>query len=151
MTKKKLLFTQADMNQNGAALSLVNFLNKIDFNKYEAEILIIKECDENVISLLPKEVKISYLYKNHPLFDNIFLKGFKEAKEKKLILPFIFNKIFKNSNEKHIKKLKISLRKSWVPDTEYDVAISFDEQSFRYLKKINSKKKRQNSVCLIVV
>lgn len=142
--KKNIIFTMVDMNLNGAALSLVNFLNLLDYNKYNGEIFIIKECEKEVIDKLPKDVKVTYLYKDNPYFDLNFFKGLKKIfkdNKKDYLCAFIINKLFKYVNCKPIKKLKISLRRVYIPNEIYDVGLCFDEQSFKYLKKINAKKK----------
>lgn len=125
-----------DMNLNGAVLSLINFLKLLDYTKYNVEVFVIKEHYETMIKSLPKEVKISYLYKDNPLFD----LG-TEPLKKEYVLPYIINKIFAKINTKHIKKLKNSLRRIYIPAETYDAGISFDEQSYKYLKKVKANKK----------
>ena len=141
---KKLLFTTYDLNLNGAALSLVNFLSLLDYDKYQATVLVMKEKEKEIREKMPKEVKIIYLYKDNPFFDIGFFKGLnKIAREKRwnFLYPLIVNSLFKNINTKNIKKLKIATRRVYVPDCEYDVGICFDEQSYKYLRSVRAKKK----------
>ena len=71
---KTLLFTTYDLNLNGAALSLANFLNHLDFERYDATVLVLKEHEKEIIDKIPKKVKIIYLYKENPYFDALFYK-----------------------------------------------------------------------------
>ncbi|MBQ0105152.1 MAG: glycosyltransferase [Armatimonadetes bacterium] len=142
--KKKLLFTMYDMNMNGAVLCLCDLLKLLDYSRFKAEIIVLKEYDPQVISMLPPEVKVSYIFRDNPYFDIGFLKGLKKClkeKKKEYISALIVNTLFRYINTKHISKLKNSMRRVYVPEEKYDTAISFDEQSFRYLKKINSDRK----------
>lgn len=141
---KKLIFTMVDMNLNGAVMCLVNLLKLLDYSTYSATVLVIKEYEQDVIDMLPKEVEVQYLFKDNPYFDRGFFPGlFKCLSEgrKKYISALMVNSIFKYINTKNAKKLKNSLRRVYVPEEKYDTAISFDEQSFRYMKKIDAPKK----------
>ncbi len=141
---KTILFTTYDLNLNGAALSLVNFLNHLDFEKYEATVLVLKEHEKEITDKIPKQVKIIYLYKDNPFFDIGFFKGLAKCiKEKKTnyIYPLFVNSFFRGANSKFIKKWKVAIRRVYVPEEAFDVGICFDEQSYKYLKTVSAKKK----------
>ena len=141
---KKLLFTTYDLNLNGAALSLVNFLTHLDFDRYDATVLVLKEHEKEIIDKIPTQVKIVYLYRDNPFFDIGFWGGFlKCIKEKKFsyIYPLLVNNIFKKVNTKLIKKWKVAVRRVYVPEEIFDVGVCFDEQSYWYLEKVCAKRK----------
>ena len=123
---------------------MANFLNHLDFEKYEATVLVLKDHEKEITDKIPKEVKIIYLYKDNPFFDIGFFKGLSKCiKEKKhnYIYPLFVNSVFKGANSKLLRKLKIATRRVYVPECEYDVGICFDEQSYKYLRNVHAKKK----------
>ena len=103
---RKILFLMPSLVGGGAERTLVNLLNKIDFSRYEIDLVIVSKFGE-YIAQVPKQVKII------PLFNSNFIVRILAYLQKK----FGFNGIFKKMVE-----LKIT--------GHYDVAISFLDGNF---------------------
>ncbi|MDB5275534.1 MAG: hypothetical protein JWR61_489 [Ferruginibacter sp.] len=63
MVRKKLLFLMPSMVGGGAERTLINLLHKIDYSKYEIDLVIV--CNKGVyLNQIPDEVKLTALFKN---------------------------------------------------------------------------------------
>lgn len=141
--KKKILLLINGLANSGSEQSLIGFLNYLDYDKYEAHILILKGPDD-LVPLVPREVKIHYLYKDNPYFDN--KNGFKQIfkdKNYKLILPFLTVKFLGLFNTKLCNHTCNSIRKRSVSFKEkFHVAIAYEYVTMKYLvNRINADKK----------
>lgn len=143
--KIKILLLINGLANSGSEQSLIGFLNYLDYEKYEAHILILKGPDD-LVSLVPQEVKIHYLYKDNPYFDVSYICGLKKIfkdKNFKILLPFLSVKFLGLFNTKLCNHTCNSIRKRSVSFKEkFHVAIAYEYVTMKYLvNKINADKK----------
>jgi len=105
--KKKILITSVYMGIGGIETSLINFLNNIDYEKYDVDLILLKKSGDNLTNV-PKNISIFTPTDFHNKIFNKLLK--KDHFLSKIIRRFIF----KRSNAH-----------KYVPKKEYDVAIAF--------------------------
>ena len=102
--KKKLLFGAVHLQVGGIEKTLINLLNKIDYDKYEVDLCLLLE-NGIFYKDIPKEVKVITPY------SSIFSKFFaKESKLSKLIKHLLFNKY---------------TSWLWTNNKNYDIAINY--------------------------
>lgn len=68
--KKRILFFTKDLNRTGAEMILFNIVEKLDRSKFDIGIVLMQQGGE-LISDLPKDVKLFYLESTFTLFDKI--------------------------------------------------------------------------------
>lgn len=112
--KKKLLITTQDLNMGGVETSLISLLNRIDYEKWEVDLVTLK--DGIFKSQLPREVHYESLNEN--------TEG-------------ILNRIFKSI-------MTTSLKRKYKRDKTYDIAIAYyglNNYSDMYAAASNASKK----------
>jgi len=102
--KKQILIGAVHMKVGGIEKTLINLLNKLDYDKYEVDLLLQLENGEYYKDI-PKEVKIITPY--HKFFSNFFRK---ESKLSKIIKHLLYNKY---------------TSWLWTNNKQYDVAIDY--------------------------
>lgn len=142
--KIKLLITYLPWHIGGATTSLVNFLQSIDYEKYDVDILFY-QYDGQGKDLIPKEVNILEQAMMHESFSikNILRKAFDLLYAISKIRSMYFLKI-RNRKLKSIQIMaKQGCRYSRRFDKEYDIALSYElTWPFYYMMKfVNAKRK----------
>jgi len=156
-TKKKLLFLGIIMNAAGTEQSFLKFINCIDFEKYEVDLILAKN-EGLFMKLIPTQVNIKFI----PEYGELFLLSNKNAfsnlfntfvKKNPLtlfqILPYFFKFLFlpkkkvKTATElfcNFMRKKIASVEKS----EEYDAAIAYwgDRTMFYLIDKVPNAKKK---------
>ena len=61
--KKRILFLAPALNGGGAERALINLFEKIDFDKYEIDLLLVLK-QGVYLNKIPKEVNMIYLFKS---------------------------------------------------------------------------------------
>jgi len=61
--KRKILFILPSLVGGGAERTLINLLEKIDYKKYDVDLLVVLK-QGVYLKQVPKEVKLLYLFKN---------------------------------------------------------------------------------------
>lgn len=69
-TKKRILFFTKDLNRTGAEIILFNMVESLDRSKFDIGIVLMEQGGE-LVSNLPKDVKLFYLETTFHLFDKI--------------------------------------------------------------------------------
>jgi Glycosyltransferase len=153
--KKKLLFIGINMNCGGTEKSFLSFVNCIDFEKFDVD-LVLAKADGLFLKLLPPQIHLHVMdcygdmfflsAKNAiPLLLNTFVK--KNIFSVFEILPFFVKSVFnpKMKAEYAIRMwVKLSKKLSFFnPDTVYDAAFAYwgDRTMFYMVDKVNAKKK----------
>lgn len=154
--KKKLLFIGIIMNAAGTEQSFLSFVNCIDFEKYDVDLLLAKN-EGLFMELIPEQVNVKFMQE----FGELFLLSGKNAvsnlfntfvKKNPLtffeILPYFIKLILKPKNKiKTATELFIKMMRKIPPvekSEEYDAAIAYwGERTMFYLidKVPNTKKK----------
>lgn len=113
--KKRILITNGHLQIGGVEKSLVNFLNAIDYSKYDVDLLLFEGTGE-YLSAVPEEVNIVLcdLTKTYGSLFRVICKNFLDCKviQRKIILT-LSNKL----NRKYMRYL-IKLK-------EYDIALAY--------------------------
>lgn len=120
---KKILITQSNLTIGGIQKSLINFLNQIDYNRYEVDLVLFEKKGE-LLNLVPERVNI---------FSISEIYNLKSSKIIRLLKEFM-------CGEQYLKRLYRDLAHK----KEYDIAIAFDGYvSFTdyYVAFSNAKKK----------
>jgi len=108
MKKKQILITSVHMGLGGIESVLINFLNNINYKKYDVDLVLYKNTGIN-LKKIPKEVKVfsPYSYQNKSFLSKLTSK---DKTFNKIIRKITFNKITLNF---YIKK------------KQYDIGIAF--------------------------
>lgn len=102
--KKKILFGSVHAQLGGIERTLINLLNKLDYDKYEVDLMLLLK-NGDLINEIPEEVKVITPY------SEIFTKFFaKESKFSKIIKHLLYNKY---------------TAWLWTNNKNYDVAIDY--------------------------
>ena len=154
MGKKKLLFVGIIMNSGGTEKSFLSFVNCLDFDKYDADLILAKN-QGLFMPLIDKRVNVRFM----PEFGELFLLSGKNAvnnlfntfiKKNPLtaleIAPYFFRLIFsKKGKSETATKLFIKLMGRVEPVTEeYDAALAYwgDRAIFYMVDKVPNAKKK---------
>ncbi|MBQ9746849.1 MAG: glycosyltransferase [Clostridia bacterium] len=151
--KKKMLIIGITMNAAGTERSFLSFVEKIDYNKYEVELLLAKR-EGAFLPLVPPQIKVTEMGELSEVF--AITKGNAFSVIKKLficknpffafrLLPDII-KMKKGEPERTYAANRIWLRlmaKMPPHAGEYDVALAYwgDHTMFYMVDKVNAKKK----------
>lgn len=143
--KKKILLLINGLGNSGSEQSLVSFLDFLDYEKYDASVLVLKG-PEDLADRINKNVRIIYLYKNSPYFHVSLGKGIKKVfSEKKfsLILPVICANILKSINTKFARHTLESVLKKYIaPEEKYDICVAYEYVTMKYMvNRIRADKK----------
>ncbi len=113
--KKKILITNGHLRIGGVEKSLVNFLNAIDYSKYDVDLLLFEGTGE-YLSAIPKEVNI-ILCDLTKTYGSLFQIIFKNILDHKVIQRKIILTLSNKLNRKYIRYL--------IKSKEYDVALAY--------------------------
>ena len=122
----KILIVNINLSMGGAEQSLVAFLNLINYDKYEIDLLLLQK-DNTLLSKINSNVKIINAYENSPYLDCSLKENIKNCiKDKKI--SYLFLTVFLSI----LKGLKIdiySIRKLFpnAPKEIYPVAIAYKQ------------------------
>lgn len=151
--KKKILFIGITMNCAGSEKSFLSFVNTLDLNKFDVDLLLAKK-EGLFLNSIPKEVNVIEMghfgevfklsSKNaFPLIFNTYIK--KNPLYAFDIIPyFIPLVLFKNKRARIATKMWLHLMKKMKPiEKEYDVAVAYwgDRTMFYMIDKVKAKKK----------
>lgn len=151
--KKKILFIGITMNCAGSEKSFLSFINALDFNEYEADLILAKK-EGLFLEQIPKEVNIIEM----DSFGEIFKLSSKNAvsliwntyiKKNPLyafdILPYFVPMVLSKRKRASIAtKMWLHLMKKMKPiDKHYDIAVAYwgDRTMFYMIDKVNADKK----------
>jgi glycosyltransferase involved in cell wall biosynthesis len=152
--KKKLLFIGIIMNTGGTEKSFLSFINALDFEKYEADLILAKN-EGLFMPLIDKRVNVRFM----PEFGELFLLSGKNAfgnmfntfvKKNPLtlfeILPYFIRLILQPKKRvKTATELFIRMMKKIAPITgEYDAAVAYwgERTMFYMIDKVPNAKKK---------
>ena len=154
MNKKKLLFIGIIMNSGGTEQSFLSFVNALDFDKYDADLLLAKN-QGLFMPLIDKRVNVKFMPEFGELFllsgKNAFANLFKTFVRKNPltlfeIAPYFFSFVF---NRKHKVKTAIELFIKMMDKTapvtdKYDAAVAYwgDRSMFYMIDKVPNAKKK---------
>ncbi|REL24731.1 glycosyltransferase [Rhodohalobacter sp. SW132] len=113
-SKRKILFLLPSLRGGGAERTLINLLHKIDYDRYEVDLVVVSKHGVYV-NEVPPEVEVTYLFKNHLLVR---------------VLGYL-NRTFRVSW--FFKKKMAALTK------EYDLGVSFLDSNYTDLLFLNEK------------
>lgn len=147
--KKKILFIIPRLGIGGAEKSLIELLNKFDYNNYDVDLLmflkegpLLEEVNKNVKILeLPRDEQL--LIMNVKKSFRILMKSFRfNILAKKLFLSLIYRLIRKKINDSAL-FWKFNKKSFSVFPKKYDVAISYLQgiSSYYGIDKVKAKKK----------
>ncbi|MCL2159255.1 MAG: glycosyltransferase [Oscillospiraceae bacterium] len=152
--KKKLLFIGITMNSAGTEQSFLSFVNCINFEKYEVDLLLAKN-EGLFMGLIPKQVNVSFMPKYGELFllsgKNAFSNLFDTFVKKNplslfSILPsFVKFLLFPKQKVKTATRLFCKMMQKIPPITEsYDAALAYwgERTVFYMIDKIPNAKKK---------
>ncbi|HAT4243745.1 glycosyltransferase [Clostridium perfringens] len=147
----KLLIIGMSLNVGGAEKSLVNFLNMIDYNKYEIDLLLFQKKGV-FLKQIPNEVNLVDVPEIEVLFQSI-IKTIKEYKFdllkvflgiKRYFITFFEKKKWKQFDQIRIHRW-IDFYSKWVPINEkkYDVGIAYagGETAYYLVDKVKCNKR----------
>lgn len=146
--KKNILFLIGSLNNGGAERSLVNLLQLIDFERYNVDLILLKEKGFLCKQLPDKVHLVSNLKELHFLYNDSKIKGI-NPKYPKLSYVFYISKIkarlkFKSRYKKRQYKW-CKYYKDMIPKLEkrYDVAVSYleGETMFYLVDKVDADRK----------
>lgn len=143
MEKIKLIITYQHVHIGGATTSLINFLQALDYSKYEVDLLFY-ENDHSIDDKLPKEVNILPQGKIHEKFGikNILAKIMSPSYMIAKVHEIYLRKIKGNDKAGIQVMSKQGCRYSRKFEKEYDVAVSYDMNwPFNYMMKYIKAKK----------
>lgn len=151
--KKKILFIGITMNCAGSEKSFLSFINTLDFNEYEADLILARK-EGLFLEQIPKEVRVFEMDD----FGEVFKLSSKNAvsliwntyiKKNPLyafdILPYFVPMVLSKSKRARIAtKMWIHLmQKMKGLDAHYDIAVAYwgDRTMFYMIDKVNADKK----------
>lgn len=151
--KKKILFIGITMNCAGSEKSFLSFVNSLDFNEYDADLILAKK-EGLFLEQIPKEVRVFEMED----FGEVFKLSSKNAvsliwntyiKKNPLyaldILPYFVPMVLSKKKRARIAtKMWLHLMKKMKPvDTHYDIAVAYwgDRTMFYMIDKVNADKK----------
>jgi glycosyltransferase involved in cell wall biosynthesis len=152
--KKKLLFIGIIMNSAGTEKSFLSFVNSLDFDKYDADLILAKN-EGLFMPLIDKRVNVKFM----PEFGELFLLSGSNAfhnlfntfvKKNPLTLfeiaPYFCRFVFKKKQKTETAiKLFIKMMGKMTPvEEEYDAAVAYwgDRTMFYMIDKVPNAKKK---------
>ena len=154
MSKKKLLFIGITMNSGGTETSFLSFVNCLDFDKYDADLILAKN-QGLLMPLIDKRVNVRFMPEYGDLFllsgrnafsnlFNTFVKGSPLALLE--IMPYFFRLVFARGQKARTAiRLFIKMMGRIAPVEEpYDAAVAYwgDRTMFYMVDKVPNARKK---------